>query len=182
MMSSATDPVLPSTASPSEPGLIGAIPADAPSWMASDLQVGSVNGTPIEMLDQASAAVADGLSADITEVEDAMGVFGRLDEKPVDPNFEAPVVHDINLPNGLGFQSQFENGVWVTRVTKATEDWGLVEGDVMIGLVRTSQRIDGPETLEQIILAELAEGRRGLAFAVEREGLMWVETFMLSSS
>jgi hypothetical protein len=45
----------------------------------------------------------------------------------------------------------------------------------------TSERIQGPETLRQIITRDLKTGRSNFSFAVQRNGQMWVESFNLSN-
>ncbi len=174
-------PVLSFSADQSDPGLIGEVDADAPAWITSGLRVISVDGVPVETVDQASAIVSDKAAPNATEVAVSIGVSDRVGVVTY-RSLTMPVVHNSRFPNGLELQSRFENGAWVTRVSAAPDNGSLVEGDVMIGLVRTSQRTESPEALRQIVESELGEGRTGLAFAVERDGLMWVETYSVPPS
>ena len=174
-------PVLPFTPDPSDLGLIGEVAVNAPPWMRRGLRIVSVNGTRIETLDQVSVILLDGLRQDVAKVDVSVGVIERIDQPPVDRILTIPVLHDLLLPNGFGFRTSLEDGGWVTRVTAAPDEGDLVEGDVVIGLVRNGERIDGPNVLAQLIEAELAEGRTSFAFAVSRKGFIWVETLTFPS-
>jgi serine/threonine protein kinase len=178
-IASTVRPDLPFALDPTDSGLIASVADDAPSWMAPGSRISSVNDAPILTLDQDTPGLLAGLLPGAAETDISFGVIERFDQAAVDRVLTVRVVHEMQLPNGLGFEAHFEDGSWITRVTAAHGDVGLVEGDVMTGFVRDGRRIDSPEALVQIIEAELAEGRTSFAFAVRRDGMLWVETFTM---
>ena len=172
----------PIAAAPSEMDEIAALFAPAVEPAAHPDALAAPLPHPGEIARPEPSFVSDMFAwAPVTPPVDAPATEARLDQAPVDQSVADPVVHDLSLPNGVGFQTRLEDGVWVTRVTATSDEASLVEGDILIGLVRTNQRVDGPEALARIIDSEMAEGRHGMAFAVERDGQMWVETLVMPS-
>ena len=172
--------LFPFTADAADPSVIAAVDPGAPVWMTPGLRIVSVNGQPVASLADAGAIVTAEIAEGASRVPVTFGIEGRLSDQPVERSFDAPIVHDIILRDGLALRSTFDNGAWRTDVTEAGAMSTLRKDDRIIGVVENSLRLDGPLAIASILDAELAGDRTALAVAVERDEKLWVEVLGLS--
>jgi hypothetical protein len=85
------------------------------------------------------------------------------------------------LLNGLQFVSRQHSSGWTTEVTEAPAASNFKVGDTLVSYVSTWEDIDGPNTFQDILERELANGTSSFSFAVSRDGEIWIEAFNLAS-
>jgi len=138
-----------------------------------NLRLFAVDGTPVGSQQEFDAVMQsrefDGSIANI------IVRLGVSEATAVDAAWELPVLHQARLINGLTFETRQSDGSWQTTVTEVPTSLSdaLSPGDVVVGLLDTSERIDGPEALDEILKRELDDGKENLNLAVLREGAMW---------
>ncbi len=169
---------LPFEAAPNDRAAIGEIIAPTPVWAAPGTRILSVNGIEVAALsdipdvvkDEAAATDAATLPLTFEIADPAGGTTERT--------LQVPVVRQYVLLNGLRFEAQLVGDAWVTRIASLGNlgDSRFEVGDQVVALVATSERIDGPTSIRDVIERETAAGNAHLTFAVRRDGSMYVET------
>ncbi len=169
---------LPFEPAPNDPAAIGEIIAPTPVWAAPGTRILSVNGVEVAALSDIpdivknDAAATDAATLPLTfEIADEAGGTSER-------TLEVPVVRQYVLLNGLRFEAQPAGNDWVTRIASLgnLDESGFEVGDELVALVATSEHIDGPTTIRDVIERETAAGNSQLTFAVRRDGSMYVET------
>ncbi|MEL7302171.1 MAG: hypothetical protein AAGJ53_00585, partial [Pseudomonadota bacterium] len=145
-----------------------------------NLRVFAVEGTPVSNREEFDAVMQTlPLQGSVANVTVSLGVS---EATAVDAEWRLPILHEARLINGLTFESRQSDGTWQTEVTEVPTGLSdvLSPGDLIVGLLDTSERIDGPLVLTDILERELDNGKDTLNLAVLREGSMWGVNISLS--
>lgn len=180
VMTSISTPIMPFALHATDPGLVVSVTEAAPDWIRVGDRIESLNGELVITWDGNPASLAVEAEANAAAFDLEIGLVTRSDLVPELRTLSAPLVHETKLANGFSFESRRENDRWITTVTKAPESSGFKVGDVIAGSVRKSERIESPADLSRVVAGELAQGRTNMAFAVERDGYVWVKTLSFS--
>ncbi|MEJ6402964.1 protein kinase domain-containing protein [Yoonia sp. 2307UL14-13] len=160
--------------------VIGQVGFISPVWVKPGLAITSVNGTPVDAINDIPAALRQNPSlgeADQIEVE--FGTIDLTNGAEADYNWTLPVVQETELLNGLRFESVFTGTEWRTSVAEvpASLTGDLQVGDVLKGFISGEDVIDGRNTVAEIVERELAEGNQLFIFDVLRGDDRWVAMF-----
>ncbi|MCY4335990.1 MAG: serine/threonine-protein kinase [Litoreibacter sp.] len=154
----------------------------APAWATPGTKVVAVNGAPVENLADISAVLrnttqpSEGATQRVSfMLQPEAG--GTLFEQ----TWEFPIVQETALLNGIGFSTRFNGENWTTVVTDVPSGGSDFQvGDELIALMTTSERIEGRNSLQDIVERELENGQTEFSFAVSRDGSMWVVSMTYS--
>lgn len=160
--------------------VIGQVGFISPVWVKPGLAITSVNGTPVDAINEIPAALRQNPSlgeADQIEVE--FGTIDLTNGAEADYSWTLPVVQETELLNGLRFESVFTGTEWRTSVAEvpASLTGDLQVGDVLKGFISGEDVIDGRNTLANIVERELSEGNQQFIFDVLRGNDRWVAMF-----
>lgn len=174
---------LPFSTSAAAPTLVFGTFENAPDWMQRGQSIATVNGIEVASLEEIRAAIRSVGPPDGAGAWSA--VFGIRDAGSADITLrEARIagVRQVALLNGLKVKTIAEGGVWRAVVTESPfdADDALQTGDEIAGFIPTSETLDGPASLVQILDRELAAGRTSFEFAVNRDGDLWVVSMIYS--
>lgn len=173
--------------SPATPGsnLVGDIAFISPTWVKPGLEITSVNGAPVQAIEDISLIVQSTTTdreADRIEV-----VFGTVDAATgvaADNSWSVPVTQQTELENGLRFETAFNGSEWRTTVAEVPESLAaaLQVGDVILSNLTTSEPVDGRNTIAEILERELSDGSGEFAFDVQRGDTRWLAPFSYTVS
>ncbi|MEL6840007.1 MAG: protein kinase [Pseudomonadota bacterium] len=169
---------LPFTAAGAQSNIIAEAAAVSPVWVQPGLVITSVNGTPVQSIAEIATVLTQTVAAD--DLSGTLPVtFGTLNPasgEQIEQNWVLPVVQQLELLNGVSFETTFAGGEWRTIVAELPETLtgGLQVGDVMRSYIPTAELIQEQDSLQSIFDRELSNGTDQFMFAVEREGGMWV--------
>ncbi|MEM6566725.1 MAG: protein kinase, partial [Pseudomonadota bacterium] len=175
-------PVLPFTLSPWTPGLVVSASDTAPSWLAPNSRIVSVEGVALTSNDDIRAAIeaaAPNESAGSYDV--VIGIDAGLNTSAVEQTLTVSKEQHTLLLNGLQFVTREQGSGWVTQVVDAPATSNFRAGDTVVSYVSTWEDLDGPNSLQSILERELANGTSSFSFAVSRDGEIWIEAFNLAS-
>ncbi len=150
----------------------------SPVWVQPGLVITGVNDTAVGSI----AQIADVLRDATTGVELSPTVpvtFETLDPasgEVTNHNWILPVVQEVTLSDGTAFRSVYAGSDWRTTVTVLADgqNGGLQVGDVVTSYIPTSESVDGPDSLMNIVSREIENGTDQFMFAVQRDGSLWV--------
>lgn len=173
---------LPFTLSETDPGVVETVSPGAPFWLVEGTRILTIEGQPVLNTAQANAlAKASDAEASGGTVRLNVTTEAQVSGAAIDRVLNVQPVHSTILLNGLGFESsETESGIWSTVVTAAPSGSSLEAGDEVVAFIPTNERIQGADTLRQIIERDLETGRTEFSFAIQRDGQMWVESFTLT--
>ncbi len=127
----------------------------------SGVRVFAVNGQPVASRQEFELALRQDVgvpsSSDIT----AQITLGANAEDAIIENWDFPIIQNTTLPNGLTFQTQVEDGSWVTKITEVPDaiTANLLPGDVLFAHMGAgaffTERTSLPLTLEAIVRGEI---------------------------
>ena len=176
---------LPFTQSLFDPALIGTLRPDAPDWLEVGQKIVAINGREVNSIDQiegiitasAGQITAEGVSVEISYAEkDSENIKSR--------SLELNAARSVALLNGFGFKSIQVDGEWRTLVAQSPEtgEEALRPGDRLVAYIPTNERLDRENTLADIFTRELENGTSEFAFAVNRDGELWIASLGYSGS
>ena len=169
---------LPFTAAGAQSNIIAEAGPVSPVWVQPGLVITSVNGTPVQSISEIPTVLTQTVSAD--DLAGTLPVtFGTLNPasgEQVEQNWVLPVVQQLELLNGVAFETVFAGGEWRTTVAELPTalTGGLQIGDVVRSYIPTAEEIKEQGSLQSIFDRELGNGTEQFMFAVERDGSMWV--------
>lgn len=169
---------LPFSAADPQSNVIASAAAVSPVWVEAGLVITSVNGTPVSAISEIPDVLRR--TVDITDTSGTLPVtFGTLNTasgQQVDQEWVLPVFWDMQLSNGVAFQTFLTTDGWRTIVTAMPEGstGELQVGDIVKSYIPTQEVISEQDSLSIIFERELENGTDQFMFAVEREGSMWV--------
>ena len=166
-----------------EPGgnAIGEVDTIAPAWARRGVVVQSVNGTPINAINEIPSALAVEIAAN-GDGATIVAMFQILDPatgaSTVAP-WVLPIRQSIALANGLTFETAYSGNSWQTLVAELPpqNNSGLQKGDILASYIPTSQQMTEKTSLLDILDRELENGTERLMFAVSRGESLWVAQF-----
>lgn len=168
---------LPFAGSSSSSRVIGEVAAVAPVWVDTGVEIDSVNGSPIESINDIGEILRNSVELnDEDQIAIAFGVKDGSTGDVVEQRWSVPIVQQTALLNGIGFETRLIDGTWQTVVTSAPDDVSgeLQVGDTLIAYMATGERIEGRMSLKEIMDREIANGTSQFSFAVNRAGNMWI--------
>ncbi|NNE89354.1 MAG: protein kinase [Silicimonas sp.] len=173
---------LPFTLSETEPGVITSVTDGAPFWMAEGTRILSINGVPISTMAEANSIFeAASTAAESNVLQLNVATEAQVSGAAIDRVLTLPQVNNMILLNGLAFKARLDGDAWVTSVTAVPDNSTFLIGDELVAFMPTSERIEGPQTLKEIIERDLQAGRSNFSFAIQRDGQLWVESFTISN-
>ena len=174
---------LPFTLSSRDPGVVETVLSGAPFWLARGTRILTIEGQPVTSTEQANAlAQASIQDAGNTSFQLAVTTEAQVSGAAIDRVLTMPVVRTTTLLNGMEFETRLaEDDVWSTTVTAVPDGSTIQLGDQVVAFITTSELIQGPDTLREVISRELQAGRTDFSFAIRRDGQIWVETITLKS-
>ncbi|MEL7089005.1 MAG: hypothetical protein AAGL98_11290, partial [Planctomycetota bacterium] len=150
---------------------------DLPFSRDSGVPVVSINGIPIESLDEIDDALrASTDPGEQTEVQVAFGVPSPDGNGVREQITSLPVVYTTALADGTTFETRDVSGKWTTTISSISPlaSTDLRAGDVLVAYIPTSSFIGGQPSLQSVLDTELGKGVTQFNFAVMRNGEMWV--------
>lgn len=141
----------------------------------------SVDGTDVQSNEQIQTLIAD--LADQTQANTVTVPIG-VKFQPNGPTFDRTLTIEkkphLILPNGLHFEAVETEDGWQTLVAQTPEESNFQIGDQLVSYASSWEALDGPNTLQTILEREIANGQTSLSFAVNRDGEIWIEAFLLT--
>ncbi|MEL6211619.1 MAG: hypothetical protein AAFR44_15845, partial [Pseudomonadota bacterium] len=108
---------IPVIADPDDPARIVQAAPSAPRWLARGWKIRSVNGTPVDSIDDArNVAAASVASFGTPDVTVAIGLESPTGVAVRPQTYQAQIVRQIALPSGLTFETRLSDDGWVTNV------------------------------------------------------------------
>ncbi|MDX8352637.1 serine/threonine-protein kinase [Cognatiyoonia sp. IB215182] len=169
---------LPFSAAGDQSNIIAQAAAVSPVWVQPGLVITSINGTPVGAISDIPTVLNQ--TVPISDLEATLPVtFGTLNPasgEQVEESWVLPVIQQLELLNGVAFETTFAGNEWRTVVAELPETLtgGLEVGDVMRSYIPTAELIQEQDSLQTILERELSVGTDQFMFAVERDGGMWV--------
>jgi serine/threonine protein kinase len=167
---------LPFTATEGEPTAIAQTLGEVPEWMVPGVTILSVNGTPIERINDVPAILQASIDPGEADSISVTLVATAADGSPVEQSLDLEIEHSVILDTGATFSARNVNGAWETEVQSLPLGYGgeMKVGDVVVGHVDTNAMIQGPTDLGAILANAIAAGSEMTTLAVQRGGDMWV--------
>lgn len=173
---------LPFDADESDGVTITRVKAGAEPWMTAGQTITTINGQPVDKLGDISrileATIANSDEATIPVnfgIQDATGAVDNHDTV-------LKLLGKSVLKDGTTFETAYEQGVWKTTVAAVSETSAdeFVVGDIVIANVEAKEKIEGRNTLADILNQGFSTGEDNLRFIVDRNGSNWFATIRVS--
>ncbi|VAV87716.1 Serine/threonine protein kinase [hydrothermal vent metagenome] len=173
---------LPFEADESNGVTIKRVKSGADAWMEEGMTIATLNGEPVETI----ADISRILERVVTE-NDAATIavtFGTEDAAGVVAQHDATLkaLGISTLDDGTVFETIFESGIWKTMVAAVPDNntGEFIVGDIVIGNVDVKKKIEGRNTLVEILNQGFSTGQNSLRFIVDRNGSNWFATIRVS--
>lgn len=163
------------SASPSQPAVIEAVAANAPAWVTSGTVIKSVNGTPIESIEEIQTVLRE--TATLGDSGNITASFEIENDGVVSTQVVSLAAHqEFKLLSGVSFTARNVDGVWQTSVTAVPDsaETDLNVGDTLIADIATGKKIETRTALKDLLDTQVAAGTTQFSFAVNRDASMWV--------
>ena len=173
---------LPFEADESNGVTITSVKSGAEPWMKQGTTITSLNGQPVNKLGDISrileATISNSDSATIPAsfgIQDASGAVDKHDTV-------LKLLGKSALKDGTTFETTYEQGTWKTTVAAVSESSAdeFVIGDTVIANVEAKEKIEGRNTLADILNQGFSTGKDSLRFIVDRNGSNWFATIRVS--
>ena len=177
---------LPFSAADDASNVISEVALISPVWVKPGLEITSVNGIAVDSISDIPNALR--ASTDPENVPANINVaFGTIDPATgttAEHSWGLPVVQEVNLLNGVQFETAFVGDAWRTIVADMPTNLagGLQTGDVVVSYIPTAESITNRDSLLNIFNRELDKGVEQFMFAVQRDGSMWVASLIYSGA
>ena len=173
---------LPFDADESDGVTITRVKSNAEPWMKNGVTITTLNGQPVNKLGDISrileAAVANSDEATIPVSFGVQETTGAVD------NYDTvlKLLGKSVLKDGTTFETAYEQGVWKTTVSAVSDSSAdeFVVGDIVIANVEAKEKIEGRNTLADILNQGFSTGADDLRFIVDRNGSNWFATIRVS--
>ncbi|SFJ89878.1 protein kinase domain-containing protein [Jannaschia pohangensis] len=140
-------------------------------------RIQSVNGVPVSTVDEFNRVLRSTVDPEgQIEVSLDVGIASGPNEQAILQTWTRPVVQETALLNGMAFETRFENGQWVSRVTNIPDGvlTDMRPGDIIFAFVPTTETLTTRTAMKDLLDREIAAGRTEYSFAVLRGGSNWV--------
>jgi serine/threonine protein kinase len=173
---------LPFTVAIDDPAAIGEILGVVPEWVKPGLRIVAVNGTEIRSIAEMPKAVqADVNPEDMRAIAVTLTTRDAKTGAPAEHVIELPVIQQTLLLNGIRIQGRKLRDKWQESVAALPNGYEgeLKIGDVLVAHVGSDEAIDKRHALAEILERSVKAGLEQDAFAVLRDGALWVVTIPL---
>ena len=168
-----------------DPTVVSAVAGAAADYLEPGQRVLSVNGFPIETLDDFQRVVeATAGALDTETLEVTLGIEDPSRGETFIRSAELPTVRQTMLLNGAQFETLRDGDDWATIVTRGTGqgESDLQAGDRLVALMPANELINQESSFSDLMNRELQNGTTQFNFAVNRDGDMWLVSMRYAAS